>query len=751
MKLSHRICPLCEATCGLEITTRGDQVVKIRGHDADVFSAGFLCLKGAALGELHADPDRLRAPLLKRDGQFVEVSWDEAFAEIERRLPPILEAHGRDAVAMSIGNPAAHKASLLLYGARLGRGLGTKNIYSASTLDQMPKQLSAGLMFGQWLSIPVPDLPRTDLLLILGANPMASNGSLWTVPDFRGKAKAAQARGAKIIVVDPRRSETAELADQHLFIRPGGDVYLLAALVHVLHAEGLVKLGRLAEHTAGVEALEAATRACTPEAMGPRCGIAASEIRTLARQLAAAPRAAVYGRIGTCVNEHGTVNSWLIDALNVLLGQLDAPGGAMFSKAAAFAANTLGAPGKGKGVTTGRRRSRVSQAPEVYGELPMICLAEEIETPGPGQIRAVITVASNPVLSSPGGARLAAAFESLDLMISLDIYLNETTRHADVILPGLSPLQDLHFDVAFPQFAWRNAVRWSDPVLPRPPGAPAEWETMLRLLAIALGRGAGADLQALDDELTTDDVRRSAGPFADAILAELAKGPPWRGPERLIDLALRSGPYGDQFGRKPDGLTLAKVKAAPAGLDLGELAPRLPELLRTPSGKIELAPEQLLEQLARAMSAEAAAPPPLQVIGRRQLRSNNSWMHNLPSLAKGKPRCTALVHPEDAARLGLRDAGRGKLRHAEAAATGGATGEIGAEIVVDIEISDEMMPGVISLPHGWGHDLPGARLAVAAARPGANLNAVLGDRARDPLSGNAVLSGVAVELVPLAE
>lgn len=742
-RVSHRICPLCEATCGLEITTRDDKVVRIRGHEADVFSEGFICPKGAALGELHEDPDRLRAPLVKRDGVFVEVSWDEAFAEIERRLPPILAAQGRDAVALSIGNPAAHKIGLLLYGARLGRALGTKNIYSASTLDQMPKQLSVGLMFGQWLSIPIPDLVRTDLLLILGANPVASNGSLWTVPDFRGKAKAMQARGGKMIVVDPRRSETAELADSHLFIRPGGDAYLLAGIIHTLYAEGLTKLGRLAEHTAGVDELRDATAQLTPEAMAPHCGIAADQIRELARTLAAAERACVYGRIGTCVYELGTVTSWLVDAVNVLLGQLDSPGGAMFSKAATFAANTAGPSGRGKGVVTGRRHSRVSGAPEVYGEFPMTLLAEEIETPGDGQIRALVTVASNPVLSSPGGARLAAAFEQLDFMVSLDIYLNETTRHADVILPGLSPLEDLHFDVAFPQFAWKNAVRFSEPTLPRDAAAPAEWETMLRLIAIITGKGAAADIHALDDELAADDVRRVAGPFAEAVLAQVAK---WRGPERLVELALRGGPYGDQFGRKPEGLTLDKVKATPGGVDLGELAPRIPEVLRTPSGKIELAPPMLVAELTKLATAEEKPAAELAVIGRRQLRSNNSWMHNLPSLAKGKPRCTALVHPDDAARLGLSNAGRGRLRRAEAGAANGA-----AEILVDIEVSDEMMPGVISLPHGWGHDLPGSRLSVAAARPGANLNAVLDDRRRDPLSGNAVLGGVAVELSPVTD
>ncbi|MEO6775350.1 MAG: molybdopterin-dependent oxidoreductase [Kofleriaceae bacterium] len=727
--MAFRICPLCEACCGLELGIEGDRVISVRGHAADVASHGFICPKGAVLGELHDDPDRLRAPLVKRDGRHVEVTWDEAFAEIERRLVPIL-ARGRDAVAVSLGNPTAHKFGLLLYGARLGRALATKNIYSASTLDQMPKQLACGLMFGHWLSVPVPDLARTELLVVLGANPVVSNGSMWTVPDFRGKAKAMQARGGTLIVIDPRRTETAALADRHVFIRPGGDAFLLLAIANVLVAERLVKLGRLADHVAGLDDFATAVAPFTPARVAARCGIAADQIAELARTIAAANRAAVYGRIGTCTQEYGTLASWLVDAINVLTGNLDAPGGAMFAKAAAFAANTLGTPGRGKGITTGRRRSRVSGAPEVFGELPMGCLAEEIETSGEGQIRALVTVASNPVLSAPNGARLARALAGLELVISLDIYLNETTRHADVILPGLSPLEDAHYDVAFPQLAWRNTARFSPAVLPRP-DRPAEWELLLRLTAIAMGRGAAADLDALDDELTAADVRRTAGPFAEPMLAAVKE---LRGPERVLELALRAGPYGDRFGQVPDGLSLARLRAHPEGIDLGELAPRIPEVLRTPSGKIELAPAMLVADLAR-LTADLERPvPELVVIGRRQLRSNNSWMHNLPTLAAGRFRGTALVHPSDAARHGIANGARAELVRGD------------RTITIEVELSDHMMPGVISVPHGWGHDVPGTRMQVAAARPGANLNALFDEALRDPLSGNAVLGGVAVEL-----
>jgi len=730
----YRICPLCEACCGLEIRMADGKVSSIRGAESDPFSQGFICPKGVAIKDLHEDPDRIRTPLIKRDGVFVQASWEEAFDEIERRLPKVIAEHGKDAVGMSLGNPSSHKYGLILYTSRLIKALGSHSTFSASTLDQMPKQLSSGLMFGHWLSIPVPDIERCDFLLMLGANPMASNGSLWTVPDFRGKAKAMRARGGKLVVIDPRRTETAEIADAHHFIRPGADAYLLLGMVHTLFDENLVKLGRLAGHVSGVDEVQAAVKDFAPERVAERCGIDAATIRDLARTLARTEHAAVYGRIGTCVQEFGTVNSWLVDVLNVLTGHLDHPGGAMFTKAAAFAANTAGKPGTGRGVITGRWKSRVSGKPEVYGEIPMNCMAEEMETPGPGQVKALITIASNPVLSSPNGPRLAAAMDKLDFMVSMDIYINETTRHADVILPGVSPLEDSHYDVPFPMFSHRNHARFSKPVLPMPAGQSPEWKTILRLIAIIRGQGARADVLALDDELLADDVRKQAGPHAEAVIAALAGR---RGPERLLDLSLRMGPYGDMFGQKAGGLSLDKVMAAPSGLNLGALTPRIPEVLRTPSGKIELAPPQVVADVKRVADQLAAPAGEMVIIGRRHVRSNNSWMHNLPLLAKGPNRCTALVHPDDARRLGLADGGNARI-----------TGRTGHPIVAQVEVSDEMMPGVVSVPHGWGHDLPESKLKVAGERPGANLNAVLDDTLIDPLSGNAVLGGVPVSVVP---
>ena len=727
----YRICPLCEACCGLAVSTEGGRIVGIRGAEDDVFSRGYLCPKGYALKDLHEDPDRLRTPLVRRDGRLQPASWDEAFAEIERRLTPLIAQHGRDAVALSVGNPSAHKMGLLLYVPRLARSLGTRNVFTASTLDQMPRQLANGLMFGSWLSNPVPDIVRCDWLLVIGANPAVSNGSMWTVPDFRGKAKAMRARGGRIVVVDPRRTETAEAADEHLFIRPGGDVFLLAGMVHTLFDEGLLRTGRLAPLLAGVDAVREAVMPFAPERVAARCGIAAPAIRRLARELAAAPRAAVYSRLGTCTQRFGTAASWLVEVLNALTGHLDEPGGVMFPKAAAFADNTAGQPGTGRGVTTGRHRSRVSGAPEVFGELPITLLAEEIETPGPGQVRALFTIAGNPVLSAPGGPRLARALDTLDLMVSVDIYVNETTRHAHVILPGRSPLEDSHYDVAFPQLSDRNHARWSGPVFEPAPGHLPEWQVLLKLAAIAQGLGAAADPLALDDEAVAQQVRALAGPQADAVLKALGTR---KGPDRLLDLALRSGPHGDRFGLKPQGLNLDKVQAAPGGIDLGELQPRVPEVLRTPSGRIELAPPLLLADLAAAAATIDEPAPALVVIGRRDVRSNNSWMHNLPTLAKGPQRCTALVHPSDAARAGVQDGQRARLVNDQATLT------------VPVTVSDEVMPGVVSLPHGWGHDLPGTQLGVAAERPGVNLNALLDERQRDPLSGNAVLGGVAVRL-----
>jgi anaerobic selenocysteine-containing dehydrogenase len=736
-------CTICEACCGLELEISGREVVSIRGDAKDAFSHGFVCPKGAAMRELDSDPDRLRQPLLRRDGVHVPVSWDEAFEAIDRGLRPIIDQHGPDAVAFYLGNPGAHSTGLLLYNQALLTGFRSRNRYSASTVDQYPKQVAVGLVFGTPFSIPLPDIDRSQYLLMLGANPMASNGSLWTVPDFRGRARKLRERGGRLVVVDPRRSETAEIADEHISVRPGTDALLLAGMVHALFAEGLVNLRGLADWTTGVDDVRRAIAAFAPEQVAQRCGVSAEVIRRLARELASADAGCVYGRIGTTTTEFGTTASWLVDVLNVLTGQLDRPGGAMFSKPAAFGANTRGKPGVGAGVRIHRHASRVRGAPEVLGEFPCACLAEEIETPGEGQVRALVTIAGNPAVSTPNASRLSRALDQLEFMVSVDIYLNETTRHADVILPGLSPLEQSHFDIAFPQMSVRNWTRYSHPVFAPPPGAPDEWEVLLRLLGVLLGQGPKPDIAALDALVIGLQVQAAVrapgsaieGRDPNEILAALAK---WRGPERLVDLALRSGPYGDQFGAKPDGLTLDRVAAAEHGIDLGALEPRIPEILRTPSGKIELAPEMLIADLDRLATSLDRPEPGLLLVGRRHVRSNNSWMHNLPMLAKGPGRCTLQLHPSDAAARGLSAGARARI-----------SSRVGS-VEAPVEITDGIAPGVVSLPHGWGHDEPGARLAVAAQRPGTNSNILTDELALDPLSGTAVLNGIPVEVERVA-
>jgi anaerobic selenocysteine-containing dehydrogenase len=739
---AYRTCPLCEATCGLEITLDGDRIEAIRGDRDDVFSHGFLCPKGVALKDLHEDPDRLRTPLVRRGGDLVPASWDEAYATIAERLAPILDDGGRDAAAVYVGNPSAHNLSALLYIRVLAKALGTRNIFSASTVDQRPKEIAAGLMFGGQLTIPVPDLDRTQHLVILGANPLHSNGSLLTAPDMRGRLRALRARGGKIVVIDPRRTRTAREADEHHFIRPGTDALLLFALVHVLVDEGLAEPGRLDQLCSGRAEVEALAADFAPARVAPACGIAAEDIRRMARELAAAPRAAVYGRIGTTTQEFGTLASWLVDVLNVLTGNLDREGGAMLTRAAVGARNTTGAPGRGRGVDVGRWRSRVRGLPESFGELPVACLAEEIETPGEGQVRALFTVSGNPARSTPNSARMERALQELELYVALDIYVNETTRHADVILPAPSPLQRPHYDVALYQLAVRNVANYSPPVIAPDPDVPDEWHTLCRLTLIAAGQAPDADVGPLDRLVASEVLRRAtadehspvAGRDVDELLGALE---PRVGAERLLDAMLRTGPYGDGFGAR-DGLTLAALEAAPHGLDLGPLEPRLPEALRTASGTIELAPAPLVADVERLRAALARpVNGGLVLVGRRDLRSNNSWMHNLERLVRGPERCTLHVHPDDAARLGLEDGAPARVSDRAGA------------IELPAEVTDEVMLGVVSIPHGWGHAAEGARLRVAAAYAGANSNALGDEELLDPVSGNAVLNGIPVEVAPV--
>jgi anaerobic selenocysteine-containing dehydrogenase len=736
---SYITCPLCEATCGLEVVTQGNEVLSIRGDAQDVFSHGYLCPKAASLKELHTDPDCIRQPMLRQGNQWVPVSWEEAFADIERHLLPLLQTYGRDALAIYIGNPNAHLLANLLYLPVLIKAAGTHNFYSATSVDQMPKQVSAALMFGTALSIPVPDLERADYLLLLGANPLVSNGSLMTAPDMRGRLRRLQQRGGKIVVIDPYRTRTAQVADQHIFIKPGHDAHLLFALIQTLFAEGLANPGRLAEHTLGSEQVRELAQPFTPERVAPLCGIDAETIRHLARELAAAPRAAVYGRIGTCTQEFGTLVSWLVDVLNVLTGNLDREGGAMFPKAAAGARNTSGLPGRGQGVRFGRWKSRVRGLPEWFGELPVACLAEEMETPGAGQVRALLTIAGNPALSTPNGQRLQQALSTLDYMVSVDLYLNETTRHANVILPVPSALSHSHYDLALYQLAVRNVAHYSAPLLPRDPGMPDEWEILLRLTAILSGQGASAEVSQLDEMIITASIQREVATPGSSIegrdAAEILRAlEPRCGPERLLDFLLRTGPYGDGFVPGKGGLTLAQLEAQPHGVDLGPLQPRIPEVLRTPSGKIELAPAPLAADVERLRGSLSRASSDLLLIGRRDLRSNNSWMHNLHVLAKGKNRCTLHVHPSDAARLGLADG--------ETACVTSSAGSVEAPV----EVTDAIMPGVVSLPHGWGHNQPGTSLAIAAQNPGVNSNVLSSEQSIDTLSGNAVLNGIPVTL-----
>jgi len=744
-RTAFRTCPLCEAGCGLEIGLAGsngsERVTRIRGDRDDVFSHGFICPKGSTLRQLHEDPDWLRRPLVKRDGTFVEVGWDEAFAEIEQRLLPLVEAHGRDAVGVYLGNPNAHSLAGLLYLRPLIRALGTTNVFSASTVDQRPKEVSSGLMFGGALTVPVPDVDRTDFLLMLGANPYASNGSLATAPDWPGRIEAMLARGGTLVVVDPRRSRTAEEATLHLAIRPGADPFLLMALVNVLAAEGLVDPGPAGEYLAGVDEVLTLAEPFSPEAVEAVVGVDAATIRGLARDLAAAPSACVYGRIGTTTALYGTLTSWLVDVLNALTGNLDRPGGAMFPKAAAGAGNTRGAPRVGRGVRIHRRQSRVRGAGETLGELPVACLAEEIDTPGEGRIRALVTVAGNPVLSTPNAGRLDAALATLDLYVAVDPYVNETTRHADVILPVPNALQKGHYDVALLQLALRNVANYSPPVLPLEEGQLDEWHILARLALVAQGMGAGAD-PAIVDDLTVralvgaavaDETGPIAGREVDEIVALLGER---TGPERLLDLMLRTGPYGDGFGARPGGLTLDVLLDHPHGVDLGPLEPRLPEVLRTPTGMVELAPEPIVADVARLRAALDAPVADMVLVGRRDLRSNNSWMHNVEVLVKGRPRCTLHVHPDDAARLGLADGGS-----AEVASRTGA-------VTIPVEVTDAIRPGVVSIPHGWGHDLDGVELQVARRYAGVNTNLLADETLIDPVSGNAVLNGIPVEVAP---
>ena len=736
----YHTCPFCEATCGLELTIQNNQVIRVRGDKDDVFSRGCICPKGAAIADLHEDPDRLRTPLIREGEKWKSVSWDEAFAAVEKGLLPLIKEFGNNAVATYLGNPCAHTMASATYFRPLAKSLNTKNMYSSSSVDQIPKHASSGLMFGSAATIPIPDIDRTDFFLMLGANPFVSNGSLCTAPDFPGRLRDLKKRGGKLVVIDPCRTKTAQLADDHYFIRPGTDALFLFSLVHVLFKENLVSLGGLAEHVTGVEEIKKAAESFSPESVAAHCRIDKEAIHTIARELAGADKAVVYGRMGTSVVAFGAISNWLVDVLNILTGNLDKAGGAMFPLPAHMPS---GKPGRGKGFKIGRWKSRVKGYGEVMGELPAATLADEIETAGEGQVRALLSIAANPVISNPNSKRLDNALAGLDFMVSIDFYLNETTRHAHVILPPASPLSHSHYDFAFCGLSVRNIANFSPPAVPKDAGEMDKWEIMAKLAAIFSGMGAGADPSAIDDFVIQFMVS-SAFPSGDSketegakkkILAMLEKS---KGPERILDLLLRTGPYGDGFGTNPDGLSLDKLLDHPHGIDLGPLKPRIPEVLKTASGKIEMAPQPIIEDIKR-LQLYAATPceDRMVLISRRHLQSNNSWFHNISKLMKGKNRCTMQIHPEDAEKLGLHDGAPARV-----------TSAVG-EVTVPVEISDTMMRGVISIPHGWGHDLPGISMKVAEKHPGVNSNILADESQIDRLSGNAVLNGIPVTIKKL--
>lgn len=748
-----RTCHLCEAMCGVAITVENGRIASIRGDEDDPLSQGHICPKATALQDLHEDPERLKRPMRKTADGWQEMDWDEAFELVSRKLHQVRSEHGRNSIGVYLGNPNVHNHGSLVATMPFLRAIGSQNRFSATSNDQLPHMLTSLEMFGHQILFPIPDIDHTDLLLCIGANPMASNGSLMTVPDVRGRLKAMKQRGGRLVVIDPRRTETGQVADEFHFIRPGTDALLLMAMVHTLFAEHLVDAGPAQRLLKDVDLLQVAALPYSPERVSETTGIAAEDIRELARTLARTKRAAVYSRMGTSTQAFGTLATWLAYCLNILTGKLDTVGGVLFTQPAIDLV-AIGAL-SGQSGHFDKRRSRVRDLPEFAGEYPASTMADEMLTPGEGQIRAFVTVAGNPVLSSPNGQRLDQALDGLDFMVSVDYYLNETTRHADVILPPTAALERSHYDLIFSLFAVRNVARYCEPLFPKDPGARHDWQILLELahrleklktggrlpLRAELGwrafKQAGPD-PILDLLLRTGPYGADTGPAravlqpaVDLILDLLPKRHPLRG---LAGLS----PVNRAWNDLPKGLSLKALKDHPHGVDLGPLAPTLPNRLFTRDGRIQMAPRRFLQDLGRLQARlDANQPDALQLIGRRHVRSNNSWMHNSHRLVKGKDRCTLLVHPNDAGRL--------KLSAGEPAEIEGGSGRI----VLPVEISDTVMPGVVSVPHGWGHNRSGIGQSVAQAHPGASINDVLADDQTDAVSGTSVLNGQRVTVRPI--
>jgi len=724
----RRNCHLCEACCGLEFQVEGDKILSVRPDASDPRSAGYACPKGIAIADGHDDPDRLRQPMRRTpSGDFEPVSWEAALAEACARMEAVQRNHGANALAVYIGNPVVHDHGAALARAGLMAALATRNCYSAGSQDTSPRFAASWHLYGSSFTTPIPDLERTDYLLCIGANPVVSNGSLLTAPNMRARLRAIRARGGKVVVVDPRRTESAREADEHVAILPGGDSALLLGMLRVMIDEDLVVRSAIAAQARGFDAVESRVRALDMDSLERASGIGRETIARLARDFAAAPTSAAYSRVGVCNSRFGTLATYANDLLNLAAGRLGAPGGAMFTNPAADLSRLSRLPGMDG---HGRFRSRIRGLPETLGDLPSACLAEEIESPGDGQIRALLTYAGNPVLSAPNGRRLDAAFAGLEFMVSIDLYLNETTRHADLVLPPGWALTEDHYDLLFAPVAARNFARFSPPVVAGRPGERADWEIL-----VALAEGMGGGLTGVRP--------------LDAML-RLAKRLGFRmTPNHMLDLLIRSGEHGDgllprrlRFGRFRDGLSLARLAEQPEGIDLGPLQPGVGRRVLHRDGRVHLDAAPLLEgfdQWLREPNLAAPANGELLMIGRRDVRTNNSWMHNVPALVSGRERCVLLVHPVDAKRAGVAD---GDVAILESRVHRGE---------VPVKLSDEMRPGVVSLPHGWGHAPAARTLRTAGSRPGVSFNDWSDDLVTESVVGQSILNGVPVRLRPAAD
>ncbi|TMB35016.1 MAG: molybdopterin oxidoreductase family protein [Deltaproteobacteria bacterium] len=690
-------CMLCEAVCGLTVDV---ETRSVRGDPDDPFSRGHICPKAAAIFDVQDDADRIREPQRREGDAFRAISWKAALEQAGARIAEVQRKYGRNAVGVYLGNPSVHSYAALLATPLFNRAMGTRSRFSATSVDQLPAMLASLEMFGHQLLLPIPDVDRTSFFLMLGANPLASNGSLMTAGGISRRLDELKKRGGELVVVDPRRTETAQEATRYLPIRPGTDALLLLAMLHVLFAEQRVGLGHLKPFTDGLPLLQEAAQRFPPERVAARTGIGANEIRKLARDFAAAPSAVAYGRVGTCTQAFGGLTSWLIVALNAVTGNLDREGGFLFTTPAADLID-LASRTRDRG-HFGVWKSRVRGLPEFGGELPAATLAEEIDTEGDGRIRALVTFAGNPVLSTPNGARLDRALSKLDFMVSIDLYRNETTRHANLILPTSFGFERDHYDLAFYALAVRNAARYARPLVRPPRGVRGDFEVLLDLAMSVRRHGGG---------------KRGRG------LGLTLRASRLLGARRVLDLMLRFGPH---------RLSLRKLLKNPHGIDLGPLRPQLPGRLGTRDKRIALAPKLFLDDLGRLEASLSEKPNGLVLIGRRALRSNNSWMHNSHRLVKGPPGCVLYMHPEDAAARGV-------------VAGGNATVEsrVG-KVEVPVALTDDLFRGVVSLPHGWGHAREGAALSVARAHPGASLNDLTDEQAIDALSGNAAFSGIPV-------